>query len=79
MAMDWVLRSWVEAASAAQAVCQVSSGMMRFMNSSNRGTVNAVSPWLGLQIMPLLISRSRSGPTSALLPRFMRWAMSPER
>jgi DNA translocase FtsK/SpoIIIE-like protein len=25
-----------------------SSGMMRFINPSNRGTVNAVSPWAGL-------------------------------
>jgi len=24
---------------------------MRFMNASNMGTVKAVSPWLGLQIM----------------------------
>ena len=30
--------------------------MMRSMNSLNIGTVNAVSPWLGLQIIPLLIN-----------------------
>ena len=35
---------------------QSSPGMIRRMNSSNMGTVKAVSPWLGLQIMPLLIS-----------------------
>ena len=33
-----------------------SLGMIRTMNSSNIGTVNPVSPWLGLQIMPLLMS-----------------------
>jgi hypothetical protein len=30
--------------------------MMRFMNSSNMGTVKAVSPWFGLQTMPFVIS-----------------------
>jgi hypothetical protein len=33
-----------------------SFGMIRCMNSSNSGTVNAVSPWLGLQIMPFAIN-----------------------
>ena len=37
-------------------VRQSSPGMIRRMNSSNMGTVNAVSPWLGLQIMPLEIN-----------------------
>jgi len=37
---------------------QSSPGMMRRMNSSNNGTVKAVSPWLGLQIMPLAINWS---------------------
>ncbi len=31
-------------------------GMIRCMNSLNKGTVKAVSPWLGLQIMPLAMS-----------------------
>jgi hypothetical protein len=31
---------------------QSSPGMIRRMNSSNRGTVKAVSPWLGLQTIP---------------------------
>jgi hypothetical protein len=35
---------------------QSSPGMIRRMNSSNMGTVKAVSPWLGLQIMPLAIN-----------------------
>jgi hypothetical protein len=35
--------------------------MMRFMNSSNIGTVNAVSPWFGLQIIPLAIKELRVG------------------
>ena len=35
---------------------QSSSGMMRTMNWSNSGTVKAVSPWLGLQTMPLPIN-----------------------
>src|SRR5581483_6707887 len=33
-----------------------SAGMMRRMNSSKSGTVNAVSPWLGLQIIPFAIN-----------------------
>ena len=36
-----------------------SPGMLRRMNSSNSGTVNAVSPWLGLQIIPLAINLLR--------------------
>jgi hypothetical protein len=35
---------------------QSSPGTMRRIYPSNSGTVNAVSPWLGLQIMPLRIS-----------------------
>ena len=34
---------------------QSSPGMMRRMNSSNRGTVKAVSPCAGLQIIPFTI------------------------
>jgi hypothetical protein len=34
--------------------------MIRRMNSSNRGTVNAVSPWLGLQIIPLRVMMGAS-------------------
>lgn len=30
--------------------------MIRRMNSSNIGTVNAVSPWLGLHIIPFAIN-----------------------
>jgi len=37
-------------------VRQSCPGMIRRINSSNMGTVNAVSPWLGLQIMPLAIN-----------------------
>lgn len=37
------------------------SGMMRFMNSSKSGTVKAVSPWWGLQIMPFEMSWLRVG------------------
>lgn len=43
------------------AVRQSAPGMMRFMNWSNIGTVNAVSPWLGLQTMPLAVSELRVG------------------
>jgi hypothetical protein len=43
--------------------------MIRFMNSSNSGTVNAVSPWLGLQIMPFAMSWLRVGPS--LAPEFV--------
>ena len=35
--------------------------MTRFMNWSNMGTVNAVSPWLGLHTMPLVMSELRTG------------------
>jgi hypothetical protein len=35
---------------------QSSPGMILRMNSSNKGTVKAVSPWLGLQIMPFAIN-----------------------
>ena len=41
--------------SADQSVFQLIAGMMRFMNSSNSGTVKAVSPKMGLQIIPLRI------------------------
>lgn len=37
------------------------SGMMRFMNSSKSGTVKAVSPWWGLQIIPFEMSWLRVG------------------
>ena len=50
--------------------------MMRFMNSSNSGTVNAVSPWFGLQIMPLAISELRVG-ASDVTSRSKPSAMSP--
>ncbi len=53
-------------------------GMIRFINSSNRGTVNAVSPWFGLQIIPLVIRLARSGPKE--LVGFLRTvAISPDR
>lgn len=39
-----------------QPLRQFSPGMMRFMNSSKRGTVKPVSPWLGLHIIPLEIN-----------------------
>lgn len=48
---------------------QPSPEMVRFMNSSNMGTVKAVSPWLGLHTMPLPMSELRVGAnddTSAL-------------
>ena len=54
------------------------SGIMRFINSSNRGTVNTVSPWLGLQIIPLLIRLCRKGP-NAFTERPSWAAMSPDR
>ena len=58
--MSYVLRCGPEHASAPaaapQAVFQSSFGMIRRMNSSNNGTVKAVSPWLGLQIIPLEMS-----------------------
>lgn len=45
------------------------SGMARRMNSSNIGTVNAVSPCAGLQTLPLRIKPLRRGPTlSTVLP-----------
>ena len=38
-------------------------GITRRMNSSNNGTVNAVSPCAALQIMPFEMSWLRSGPS----------------
>jgi hypothetical protein len=43
-------------------IFQSSPGIIRSMNSSNSGTVNVVSPWLGLQIIPLPISWLLVGP-----------------
>lgn len=45
-----------------QTASQSLPGIIRFMNSSKSGTVNAVSPWLGLQIMPLAMRLLRIGP-----------------
>lgn len=42
-------------------LCCGLSGIIRFMNSANSGTVNAVSPWDGLYIIPFLISALRTG------------------
>ena len=55
-----------------------SPGMIRSMNSLNIGTVKAVSPWLGLQIIPLPINWLRVG-ASELTRRPSASAMSPER
>ena len=52
--------------------------MVRFMNASNIGTVNAVSPWLGLQIMPLAMSWLRVGPRDVTF-FCSTLAMSPDR
>jgi hypothetical protein len=52
--------------------------MMRRMNSSNIGTVNAVSPKFGLQIIPLAMSELRVGAREETFS-FMQLAMSPER
>jgi len=57
--------------------------MIRFMNSSNKGTVKAVSPKVGLQTIPFAIRVLRTGPreelalpiTSAISPE--RWGPSP--
>jgi hypothetical protein len=51
--------------------------MILFINSSNRGTVKAVSPWFGLQIMPLIIKLARSGPNESV-GFSKRVAISPE-
>jgi hypothetical protein len=59
-------------------VYQSVPGMILFMNSSKRGTVKAVSPWFGLQIMPLMIKLARRGPKEFV--GFLRiMAISPER
>ena len=59
------------------------SGIARTMKASNIGTVKAVCPWAGLQIMPFLIKPLRNGPalctlipnTSAISPD--RWGPAP--
>ena len=40
---------------------RLSPGMLRRRNRSNSGTVNAVAPWPGLRIMPVLMSWTRVG------------------
>ena len=57
---------------------QSSPGIMRFMNVSKEGTVKAVSPWLGLQIIPLPINFERMGPSDVTF-RFRNEAISPDR
>ena len=52
--------------------------MIRRMKASNNGTVNAVSPWLGLYAMPFWISFERSG-ASERTSRPSAAATSPER
>jgi hypothetical protein len=47
---------------ASKGIHQSFPGIILFMNSSKRGTVKAVSPWFGLQIMPLMIKLARRGP-----------------
>ena len=71
------LRALPERQSASQ-VPQFSPGMIRRMNSSNKGTVKAVSPWWGLQIMPLAINWFLVGPR-AVTSRPNVPAMSPDR
>ena len=51
---------------------------MRFMNAANMGTVKAVSPCVGLQTMPLVISELRVGASDDTFS-FKQVAMSPER
>jgi hypothetical protein len=59
-------------------LCLSNTGIWRFMNASNIGTVNAVSPCLWLQIMPLSISCCRTVATAAALTPSAA-AMSPDR
>jgi hypothetical protein len=41
------------------------SGIVRIINLSNSGTVNSVSPYLGLWIMPLFITLDLIGATDS--------------
>jgi hypothetical protein len=52
--------------------------MIRFMNSSNMGTVKAVSPWFGLQTMPLVIKELLVGARDDTTAS-KQVAMSPDR
>ena len=52
--------------------------MIRSINSLNIGTVNAVSPCAGLQIIPFRIKFERVGANDRTL-RFITCAMSPDR
>ena len=56
----------------------MSPGMIRNINSSNIGTVKAVSPCPGLHIVPFPINWLRIGPKD-LTSRPNSWAMAPER
>ena len=47
--------------------CCPHSGIARTMKASNIGTVKAVCPWAGLQIMPFLIRALRNGPAVCTL------------
>jgi hypothetical protein len=48
------------------ACIQSSPGMMRFINASNKGTVKAVPPWVGLHTIPFEIRLLRTGPSDVL-------------
>ena len=77
--LDFDVRGWLgdEQPERSQDL-QSSPGMTRRMNSSKRGTVNAVSPWFGLQITPLEINWLRVGPSEVTF-RLNSSAMSPDR
>jgi hypothetical protein len=57
-------------------LCFSNTGIWRFMKASNIGTVNAVSPCLWLQTMPLSMSCCRTVATAAALTPSVA-AMSP--
>ena len=57
---------------------RLNTGMARTMNSSNNGTVKAMSPCAGLKIIPFLINFARTGPRLVTFT-FKVSAMSPVR
>ena len=68
---------WWEGKSHSSRLC-LHSGITRTMKASSIGTVKAVWPWAGLQIMPFLIKPLRNGPAvCTLIPRTS--AISPDR
>lgn len=72
------LGAWLTSSCAASYSLQPSPGMLRFMEPSKKGTVKAVSPWLGLHTIPLAMRLALVGASDVTFRPKMS-ATSPER